>query len=84
MTYFGIHPAHKLDPKHKVPIHAGNQTAWLPVLPYPAWTKQGLPLLKRFNKANRRAQCGCGRIFNTLEDYYAHVVFVNSPYREIT
>lgn len=53
---------------------------WLPCIPYPLFTTRGLPFWKRFDEKNWRPQCDCGRIFNSLEDYYAHIVYKNSPY----
>lgn len=53
---------------------------WAPAIPHPFYTTKGLPFWKRFNESNWRPQCGCGRIFNTKEDYDAHVIYHNSVY----
>lgn len=53
---------------------------WLAAIPYPFFTTKGLPFWKRFNEKNWRPECSCKRIFDTLEDYRAHIVYKNSPY----
>ena len=53
---------------------------WVPSIPLPMFVTTGLPFWKRFNEKNWRPECACGRLFNTLEDYNAHIVYMNSPY----
>lgn len=53
---------------------------WVPALPTPFFTTKGLSFWKRFNEKNWRPQCVCGSVFDTLEDYNAHIVYKNSPY----
>lgn len=55
---------------------------YIPAIPYPYFTTKGLPFWKRFNERNWRPECSCKRTFDTLEDYYAHIVYMNSPYSE--
>lgn len=53
---------------------------WLSAIPHPLYVTAGLPWWKRLNEKNWRPQCDCGRIFDTLEDYNAHIIYKNSPY----
>ncbi len=53
---------------------------WVPSIPYPLFVTSGLPLWKRVSEKYWRPQCECKRIFDTLEDYDAHIVYMNSPY----
>lgn len=57
---------------------------WLPAIPLPLYTTKGLAFWKRFNEKNWRPQCECGRIFDTTEDYYAHIIYKNSLYGELS
>lgn len=58
----------------------GKQVA-VPSIPYPMFTTKGLSFWKRLGgEKNWRPECDCGRVFETLEDYYAHIVYKNSPY----
>lgn len=71
---------HKLDNETQMEVNG----KWIPVIPYPYFTTRGLPLWKWFSEKYWRPQCTCKRIFNTLEDYNAHIVYVNSPYAELS
>lgn len=70
---------HKLNKEVSTEING----KWVPAIPYPYFSTKGLPIWKRFNKANWRPQCTCKRVFDTLEDYHAHIVFMNSPYAAV-
>lgn len=71
---------HKLSNDAQVEING----KWLPAIGLPFFTTKGLPIWRRFNEKNWRPECACGRIFETLEDYEAHIVYKNSPYSEPT
>lgn len=68
--------------------HEGNQmeliisgkSHWVPAIPYPFFTTKGLPFWKRLNEKNWRPECKCGQVFDTLDDYNAHVIYWNSAY----
>lgn len=64
----------------KTEIVISGQSHWVPAIPYPMYTTKGLRFWKRWNEKNWRPQCQCGQIFNTLDDYNAHVVFWSSAY----
>lgn len=53
---------------------------WIPAIPLPFFTSEGLPFWKRLNDNNWRPKYGCGRIFDSLEDYHAHVIYKVSVY----
>lgn len=53
---------------------------WVPAIPYPYFTTKGLPFWKRLSEKHWRPQCLCGRIFDSEEDYEAHIVYMNTPY----
>lgn len=71
---------HRLSNENQQSAYVNGKEVWIPAIPYPYFTTKGLPIWKRFNEKNWRPECGCGRIFGTLEDYQAHIVFKNSPY----
>lgn len=60
-------------------LYKGKEV-YVQAIPYPMFVTTGLPFWKRWNENNWRPQCECGRIFETLEDYEAHIVYKNSPY----
>lgn len=61
-------------------VVVNGEEHWIPAIAYPFFTTKGLPFWKRFNEKNWRPQCDCGRIFDSLDDYNAHVVYWNSVY----
>lgn len=68
------------DASVNVELIVNGKSHWVPGIAYPYFTSKGLPFWKRFNEKNWRPQCGCGQIFDTLDDYNAHVVYWNSVY----
>lgn len=71
---------HKLDNEAQTGVRIGGEEKWMPAIPLPYFTTEGLPFWKRFNESNWRPRCACGRIFETTEDYEAHIVYKNTPY----
>lgn len=64
----------------QVGLKVNGKEYWVAALPYPFFTTQGLPFWKRFNEKNWRPQCNCGRVFDSLDDYNAHVLYWSSLY----
>lgn len=71
---------HKLSDDNQAGYTVNGKQIWVPAIPYPLFVTTGLPIWKRFNESNWRPQCECGRIFDSMEDYQAHIVYKNSPY----
>jgi hypothetical protein len=69
---------HQLSKENQMGVWYQGKEYWIPAIPYPFFTTKGLPFWKRFNEKNWRPQCVCGRIFETLEDYNAHIVYNNT------
>ena len=76
MSRIVTNEVHRLDDENHIEV--GGR--WLPAIPYPLFTAEGLSIWKCLNEANWRPKCMCGRIFQSLEDYNAHIVYKNSPY----
>lgn len=70
---------HMLDTNNQIEIDG----RWLPAIPLPLFVPKGLPLRKRMDEDNWRPQCACKRIFDTLEDYWAHIIYMNSLYSRV-
>lgn len=74
----------KLDLKNasnNVELIISGQSHWVPAIPMPFYTPKGLSFWKRLGgEKNWRPQCKCDQLFETLDDYNAHVVFWNSVY----
>jgi hypothetical protein len=71
---------HALSKENQTEVKVKGKSLWVPAIPYPFYTTKGLPFWKRLNESNWLLQCECGQIFNTQEDYEAHMVYMNSPY----
>lgn len=71
---------HQLSNENQTSAKIGGKEVYVPAIPYPFFTTKGLPFWKRWNEKNWRPECACGRIFETHEDYDAHIVYKNSPY----
>jgi hypothetical protein len=71
--------AHLLSKENQMEIKG----KWLPAIPMPFFTTKGLAFWKRPFEKYWRPQCDCGRIFDNLEDYHAHIVYKNSPYGSV-
>lgn len=60
------------DYKHELPNDVSeewkfnNHGGWRPTLAWPYFVGFGL----------RKARCGCGRKFKTIDDYYAHYLYM--------
>lgn len=57
-----------------------GKSYWVPSIPTPFFTTKGLPFWKRLNEKNWRPQCACGQIFDSMDDYNAHVTYWSSAY----
>lgn len=79
-----VHPK-EMDMTHALSNEAQMEIngRWVSAIPYPLFVTTGLPFWKRPFEKYWRPQCNCSRIFETLEDYNAHVVYKNSPYRSL-
>lgn len=64
----------------QVELIVTGKSHWVPAIPHPMYVATGLPFWKRGNEKYWRPQCACGQIFDTLNDYNAHVVYWNSIY----
>ena len=71
---------HRLSNDTQTSAKVDGKEVYIPAIPLPYFTTKGLPFWKRWNENNWRPECSCGRIFETLEDYNAHIVYKNSPY----
>ena len=71
---------HKLNDEAQKQYFVNGKEVWVAAIGLPYFTTKGLSFWKKFNEKNWRPECACGRIFETLEDYEAHIVYKNSPY----
>lgn len=65
-------------------IQVQIKSQWVPAIPHPFYTTKGLPFWKRLFEKYWRPQCACGRIFDSKEDYNAHIIYKNSPYGSLS